>query len=276
MNHPLQKDFEKLVRSLTHRHQLWRVFSDFCEVSALALVNAVEKNPEREARYLKVVGGYTPEEAQVFPKLLGMTALGLEELDRDFLGEMFMALELGSHWHGQFFTPMAVCRTIAELTLTDADPERIIADRGFVTVQEPAAGAGAMVIAFAGAMKARGLNPQTQSHTTAIDLDSTAAHMAFVQLSLLGLPAVVYRGDTLLMKMHESFATPFHHLGFWEGKVHRGFTLGSAQGLAAEAHPAPEVGCPVVAPPPPVEAPAGNRQATEPPSAGRRTQLRLF
>jgi len=228
------KEFEREIRILCQRHQLWRGFSDFCELSALSLVNVVEQRPEREVRYREILAAYSPEEVQVFPRLLGLTTMGLEGLDRDFLGELFMRLELGSHWHGQFFTPMSVCRMIAEISLVDANPEEIIAHKGFVSLHEPAVGAGAMVIAFAAAMQARGLNPQTSSHVTAIDIDGTAARMAFVQLALLGLPATVIIGDTLApdFAIRETLHTPAHHLGMWRGKVRRGFTLDSPQGRA--------------------------------------------
>jgi hypothetical protein len=76
-----------------------------------------------------------------------------------------------------------------------------------------------MVIGLAQAMRARGLNPQQQLHVTAIDKDPTAAHMCFVQLSLLGLPAVVHVGDTLRLEFREAYRTPFHHLGLWEWKL---------------------------------------------------------
>lgn len=33
-------DFAKAIRQLSHRHHTWRVFSDFCELAALALANA--------------------------------------------------------------------------------------------------------------------------------------------------------------------------------------------------------------------------------------------
>lgn len=274
MIHPIHKDFEKALRSLSHRHQLWRVFADFCELGAIAYDDPLELNQRRQVRYHEIRRTYEPDEFAVFPQLLGMVACGLEDLDCDFLGSAFMQLELGSHWHGQFFTPIEVSRLMAEMSLTDLEPEGVIARKGFVTVQEPACGAGGMIVALAGAMRARKLNPQTQMHVTAIDVDPTAAHMAMIQLSLCGIPAKVVLGNTLSLEVRDVFTTPFHHLGFWDGKLRR----------ADEAHPAPEVSSPVVAPTPPPEPPPGNRQATAPspepapapPKGEKRGQLRLF
>ena len=58
-------------------------------------------------------------------------------------------------------------------------------------------------------------------HVTTVDVDATAAHMCFIQLALTGIPAAVYRGNTISMEMHECFLTPFHHLGLWGHKLRR-------------------------------------------------------
>lgn len=225
-----RRDFERTIRTLCHEHQLWRVFADFCELAALSLANVVERDPDRESRYAKVIEPYGAD-AATFGKLLGLTVLGLEDGDSDFLGTLFMELELSSHWHGQFFTPFELCRVMAKATIDDTLRERI-EERGFVTLQEPAAGAGALVLAFAQEMRAAGFNPQQQLHVTAIDKDPTAAHMAFVQLALCGIPAEVVIGDTLRMQFRESFRTPAHWLGFWPGKLRRGYALGSKADVA--------------------------------------------
>ena len=56
---------------------------------------------------------------------------------------------------GQFFTPYDVSRMMAEMTFDTVD--EIIAEQGFVTVQEPACGAGGMIIAAADVIDAQGL-----------------------------------------------------------------------------------------------------------------------
>jgi hypothetical protein len=76
-----------------------------------------------------------------------------------------------------------------------------------------------MMIALAEAMQSRGLNYQQQLHVTAIDIDERAVHMAYVQFSLLNIPAVVTVGDTLTMKMRESFYTPAHIMGGWDMRL---------------------------------------------------------
>ena len=210
------KEFDGIIRGLANRHHLWRVFSDFCEMSALSIENALLKDPEKEKRYMQIIGCYEPDEVKQFPMLFAHTVTA-QDLDRDFLGETFMRLELGSHWHGQFFTPIHICKMMALMTLGGADD--LIKDKGFFTAMEPACGAGAMVIGLASAMKDSGLDYQKQVHVTCVDKDPTAANMAYIQLSLHHIPALVYTGDSLSLKMDSVRATPAHILGGWDKRL---------------------------------------------------------
>ena len=117
------------------------------------------------------------------------------EPDQDFLGEMFMGLNLGSHWKGQFFTPYNVCRMMAEMQ-ADGIEERV-QRQGWISVNDPCCGAGALLIAFRNAMVRRKLGPDTALYV-AQDIDRTAALMCYLQLSLLGCAGYVVVADSLL------------------------------------------------------------------------------
>lgn len=226
-----RREFLRLFRTMTDRHHAWRVFSDFCEATACALANGVlpplgahdEQHAAREARYERVVATYAPEGKDVMARLLAWTVVGLsEEPTPDFLGALFMELELGSHWHGQFFTPMELARAMARLTLGDgAQVREAIEARGFIRVGEPAAGAGAMVLALATEMRAMGFNPQQQLYVEAVDADPTAAHMAYIQLSLAGIPATVVLGNSLSLETREVFHTPMYWIRGWNWRLRR-------------------------------------------------------
>ena len=47
------------------------------------------------------------------------------------------------------------------------------------------------------------------------DLDAKAVHMAYVQFSLLHIPAIVVRGNTLELEELEHWYTPAHIMGGW-------------------------------------------------------------
>lgn len=234
-----KREIMKLMQQLGHRRDLWQVFSDFVEMAATSVANAVDHGPlraGREANYMRIVKTYTPEEVAIFPKMMGHLAAALEIEPSDVLGSVFMELELGNKWRGQFFTPYDLCTAMAKMMLGDGFKQEI-ERKGFVTAMEPACGGGAMLIALAEEMRAAGVEPQKHLHVTAIDIDIKAVHMTYLQLSLLHIPAVVVHGNALAVEEHSHWYTPAHILGGWGRKLARGRN-GSVL-VAAPAAPEP-------------------------------------
>jgi type I restriction-modification system DNA methylase subunit len=210
-----KKNLIKLIEQASYRHSTWQVFSDFVEMAALSISNSVDKTQweTREKRYLDIIKGYERRDGELFPKMFGELVKALEIEMTDVLGEIFMELELGSKWKGQFFTPMSVCRAAAAMSLVDV--KKLVKEKGFITVNEPAVGGGALIIAVAEEMKNLGLNYQQTMLVTAQDLDLKAVHMCYLQLSLLGIPAVVLNANTLSMEVYSQWKTPAYILGGW-------------------------------------------------------------
>lgn len=213
-----RKQLVSLIREATGARTTWDVFSDFVTMAACAISNSVDlaQREKREAEYMSLVGRYDHGTAQLFGKMLGALTLALEAEPTDVLGRSFMELEMGSDAHGQYFTPYSVCQLIAQLAIEDDGKlQRIIARRGYVSVSEPACGAGAMLIAFAEELRARGHNPQRQMYASAMDVERRAALMCYVQLSLLGIPAEVIVGNALSLEIRERWYTPMYVLHGW-------------------------------------------------------------
>lgn len=77
-----------------------------------------------------------------------------------------------------------------------------------------------MVIAAAAAMHDEGIEYQRRLHVTAIDVDQTAAHMAYIQLTLLHIPAIVIRGNALLPdNTRSTWVTLAHIMGGWDRRL---------------------------------------------------------
>lgn len=184
------------LRKLSNRHQLWRVFADFCLLAGCAVrQRAGAADPGVEERYLGTAKTYTADELSEFCRLLAVLTEALGSADAgDFLGSVFQELDLGSHWHGQYFTPWELCRLSAEMTVPST--AEVLA-QGHVTMHEPAVGAGAQVLAAAHTLRARGLEPAYCLFVEAWDVDETAALMAYLQLSLTGIPGLVVCGNSL-------------------------------------------------------------------------------
>lgn len=193
-----QKQFIDVFKRLCQREQSWRAWSDFVEMAACAYSNSVDAvNYEaRERQYLNIVKRYDGKDAAEFPRLLAILTQALDaDPEQDFLGQLFMSLELGNHWRGQFFTPYSLCRAMAEMQTGDLADQ--LEHKGYVSVNDPACGAGATLIAFANVARSRGVNYQERVLFVAQDIDRTAALMCYLQLSLLGCAGYVVIGDTL-------------------------------------------------------------------------------
>jgi type I restriction-modification system DNA methylase subunit len=193
-----QKRFIDAFQKLTYKHQSWQVWSDFNLMAACAISNRFDQArfEEREKMYMDRISRYDEKERQVFPELFAIVVEALDaNPEQDFLGNLFMQLELGNHWKGQFFTPYNLCQVMAEMQTGKL--QEMVAQKGYIGVNDPACGAGATLIAFAHAAMAKGINYQQQVLFVAQDIDQTAALMCYIQLSLLGCPGYVVIGDTL-------------------------------------------------------------------------------
>lgn len=256
-NHHL-KSIVKLFESCRYRHDLYTIFSDWCSCAAISLSNAMDivQREKREARYMEIIGRHERSVVETFPKILGEVVMALETAPQDILGATFHALELHNNARGQFFTPYALCQAMAKMTIgTAEDVQKTMGERGFITAQEPAVGAGATIIALAEAIKDLGINYQQHLHVTAIDIDPRAVHMAYIQFSLLHIPAHVIVGDTLRMEFREDWYTPAHIMGFWSGKLAADRAAQRAAMPAVEAAPDP----------PPAPPPATTKRKRPPP-----------
>lgn len=72
---------------------------------ACSLSNPVDKfhYEEREKRYLKIIKKYNKREQEQFPELAAYVVMALEENpEQDFLGSIFMELNLGDKSNSQF------------------------------------------------------------------------------------------------------------------------------------------------------------------------------
>ena len=217
----------KQMRDLGRTYGLRRVFADFVEMSAIAFSNAVDiaQKEKREARYLSLIKQYKElEERQAFPKMVADLALALEETREDVLGAIAGDLEILNQDSGQFFTPYTVSYFMAKMTMGVNDGSfyrEQIDEHGFFTACEPACGAGGMVIAMSEACLEAGINYQQHMHVVAVDIDPLCVHMTYLQGSLLNIPMIVYRGNSLAGTFDEAWYTPAHILGLWSYKLRR-------------------------------------------------------
>lgn len=191
-----KKEIIKKIDAISGKYSPYEVFTDWIQCCSLAFSNSCTLITdriwkEREKQYLTVIGRYTQTEAQEFPKMLAYLTQAFENDMSDILGEIYMEAGMGNKSTGQFFTPYHVSRMCAEMVLPQPD------ENGVYRINEPSCGGGGMIIAVADVLKNRGIDYQREMDVVAQDLDWKGVYMCYLQLSLLGIRAIVVQGNTL-------------------------------------------------------------------------------
>ena len=209
--------FLKIFNTTARYHHRHKVFEDFVSCAAIALHNGVAHDAELEKQYLSIIAGYEKEDVTRMTELLGHVVMALDQKRCDFLGSVFMELELGDKYRGQFFTPWDVSLMMASVQLSGIDA--LMQGKDFITVQEPASGAGCMVIAFAEEFAQRGYTVSEQLWVSVTDVDPLAGSMSYIQLSLCGIAAEVVTGNALTLERRRTLYTPLHYTARWAAKL---------------------------------------------------------
>lgn len=201
-----QKEIIKLMKSMAGKYRLHNIFSDFCTLAACTISNSVDMQQwqSREDMYMKTIKKYEKNEANNFAKILALVVDGLSGSRMgDFLGELYMKLEISNKDSGQFFTPYDVSKMMAQMLDYETH-------QGTIELNEPAVGSGGMVVAYAESMRSKGINYQEKLRIVCNDIDYQVVKMCYIQLSLLGVDAIVMQGDTMTQKFNEVWYTPMH------------------------------------------------------------------
>lgn len=202
------------------------MFNDCIEMFALSIQNifcfgqTFEKN---ENRYKDITKNYSESEIETIVKIFAEITNALEANPfQDFLGDLYMQLDMGSSALGQFFTPYTVSYAMAESSFDEKNAKAELSKKGYISVLEPAVGGGANVIAFCEVLKNHDINYQTQCVIVCQELSKLTALMCYTALSLIGCAAVVKIGDSLsdpytnyfaeCSKGAEIWTTPMFHI----------------------------------------------------------------
>lgn len=202
------------------------MFNDCIEMFALSIQNTFcfgqtfEKN---ENRYKDITKNYSESEIETIVKIFAEITNALEANPfQDFLGDLYMQLDMGSSALGQFFTPYTVSYAMTVSSFDEKNARAELSQKGYISVLEPAVGGGANVIAFCEVLKNHDINYQTQCVIVCQELSKLTALMCYTALSLIGCAAVVKIGDSLsdpytnyfaeCSKGAEIWTTPMFHI----------------------------------------------------------------
>lgn len=213
------KNFTKLYNELSIIYGGVNVFIDFVKMCAISIYNSFAKSQEMEQQYLKTINSYRKEHQQIFPKMFGELIMMYEESEdiTDILGPFYEREHLGNNRLGQFFTPTHISDFMSEISLEDEQTlKNIINKRGFISMAENACGAGGIILSLAKSLHKRNINYQQDLLVEATDISDVCAYMTYIQLSLYGIPATVYCGDTLSQNFRFKLETPLFFIQYWK------------------------------------------------------------
>ena len=245
-----EKEFLDVFSTMCRSRSSWQVWADVMTAIACSLSNSVDKTPKRydarEKEYEECIKRLGSVELPA--QLMGIIVMALERNpDQDFLGKMYLNLNLGNHWKGQFFTPYDVCRIMAEITVGEKEQTEL-ERKGYLSVCDCACGAGATLLAAANTFQRRKINYQRDVMFVGQDIDRVVGLMCYIQLSLLGCPGYVVIADALTNPIcgsniapcekenQEFWYTPFYHRPIWTAR-----RIKEALGLGALMDKEPEV-----------------------------------
>jgi type I restriction-modification system DNA methylase subunit len=207
------REFIKILESIKPGKHLYETFSDWLVIASASLYSW-KKDKAVEEEYAEAAKAYTPKELDKHGELLLVTVDALEDMIKsfpgcDFLGEVFTAANLGSERNGQFFTPYIVSYMMAKMMYGNGTR----AHGRVEMIEDPCCGAGGMLVAGAMAIQELDVRDYQKDYLyVGQDIDSRCARMAFIQTSLMGLPAVITHGDSLTNKIYWRRETIGYHL----------------------------------------------------------------
>lgn len=208
-------DIIKLLDTGSYKVGRHELLSDVFQCGAIAIANKFDRRQakKREETYLSIIKKYDKDTQQLITEIFAeISVLLLSQIDMgfdDYLGELYMLSETSNSKVGQFFTPYSVSKACAEACIDEKTVNEYIEKDKILTINEPACGAGGMIIAAIDILYNRyRLNYSRNVFVECSDVDQRCVHMTYLQLSLIGVPAIVYQRDTLTMKTWQKWETP--------------------------------------------------------------------
>lgn len=212
---PTVNDLLKKLDSVIYKVDRHEFLSDLFECGAIAVSNQFDKSQadKREKRYLSIIKKYDKSTQQIivdmftdiFILLSNQIDIGFD----DYLGKLYMLSETSNSYAGQFFTPYDVSKVCAQITINPEIVNEHIESDSILTACEPACGSGGMVLALVDVLYNQyHFNYSRNLFVECSDIDSRCVHMTYLQLGLAGVPAIIYRRNTLTMETWERWETP--------------------------------------------------------------------
>lgn len=234
---PTEEEFISVFDSMCPGKQALEKWELLMDVIACTLSNGIEpdrnRRKEREEEFNAAMKRLGDDKDSVVKLFANIVKALTEKPCEDYLGKLYMALNLGNCSRNQYFTPTAVAEIMARATLDRDVQEQIEREPyKYISFQDPSCGAGVTLIAMAKILKEQGVDYQANCLFVGQDIDKVVAQMCYIQLSLIGVAGYVCVGDTLenpivckknllpIEQKKQSFwFTPAYYSNIWQLRV---------------------------------------------------------
>jgi len=208
-----QKQLLNLLESFDYHENMDRKFKEMCNVIAYSLASVHNFHIHEEIK--KLLSNIPESTLHIYEKCLDVIVNALQEEYQDFLGSFFEQNEMFNKHKGQFFTPYHISLLSAKMAFSPDSIKR----KGIMKINEPSGGSGGMVIAFAQTVLENNYNPSADIFAELWDIDELCFFMAYIQISLLGIPARIIWGNTLELRPFQVLYTPVYFLNNIQKKL---------------------------------------------------------
>src|ERR1035437_7947344 len=183
--------YENLARSFENNHVFGHMHSYDLYRAWLEAVWAFLDAVHDQDAYRQCLDRYSRAEGEEFGRMLGLYVDAVEaDPFRDILGELFMRLDVNSVQCGQFMTPFNIAEMMARMQFDRAEFERLVQDKGVVTVCDPAVGSGVMLLAFAKVVHGElGRWGTSKLRLYGTDIDQRCVNICRIRIRMNGLDA---------------------------------------------------------------------------------------
>lgn len=204
-------ELQDAIVSLGSTLGLNTAFTKFLELMATALGSKFDlmNAEERSKQYEDAMKGLTDEQVSRFAQMTALMYLAVRENEEDpidILGDVYHKLGLNNEWNGQFFTPDPIARMMAMMVNPVSNSD---SSKDYITIGEPACGSGTLVIGTTWAMIQNGVDYWQKSLFIAQDIDIRCVWMAYIQLTLYRIPAIIIHGNSLTTEEWSRWYTPY-------------------------------------------------------------------
>lgn len=212
---PTVEEIIKFIDRASYSIDKIKLISDMFACGALAISNLVDltQYDEREEQYKQIINSYKPKERELIVELFSKIFALLSSVVYDdgcfgdYLGEIFMRNNMANGKKGQVFTPYHISEMMARMTLGEKDIDEAKDDK-ILTINDPCCGSGVMSLGALDVLKSYGINYTRNCFIECSDIDIRCVHMAYLQLSLAGVPAIIKHQNTLTLETWSVWKTP--------------------------------------------------------------------